>query len=103
MERIRQALEQAEIDRQKSGAAKKVAPAESEASAVPSKPVVAESTTVPSPSFVPASDLVYTHTRCVDVSKKTLIDNNLVAALPDHELQDTYRMLRTSPKTRSEA
>ncbi len=95
MERIRQALEQAEIDRQKSGDIKKAnTPAASQASAGPSQPVVAEKA-VSSPDFVPAKDLVYTHTRCVDVSKKTLIDNNLVAALPGHELQDTYRMLRT--------
>ncbi|MDG1462495.1 MAG: CpsD/CapB family tyrosine-protein kinase [Gammaproteobacteria bacterium] len=95
MERIRKALEQADIDRQKSGSAEKashsvvIEPSESPAAAVISDNLES------SQSFDAMPKPLYTRTKCIDVSDKTLRDNNVVAALPGHELQDTYRMLRT--------
>jgi capsular exopolysaccharide synthesis family protein len=112
MERIRKALEQAEIDRQKAGISKKASAPESSAAAVEAvgeaKPSVekAMARAVEAQTRPPLStqrtelnpdqaDITYTRTRCIDVSTKTYIDNHIVAALPGHELQDTYRMLRT--------
>jgi len=37
----------------------------------------------------------YTMTRMVEVSQQTLLDNRLIAALPEHKFKDSYRMLRT--------
>ncbi|MBT5890094.1 MAG: CpsD/CapB family tyrosine-protein kinase [Chromatiales bacterium] len=108
MERIRKALEQAEIDRQKAGVSESPDdPKIEEAAAAnepvgPPKPIIRSSSATDSsisldvedPSL-PDPDLVYTRTRCVDVSPSLYREKNIVAALPGHELQDTYRMLRT--------
>lgn len=37
----------------------------------------------------------YTMTRTVEVSQQTLLDNRIIAALPEHKFKDSYRMLRT--------
>ncbi len=37
----------------------------------------------------------YTMTKMVEVSQKQLLDNRLIAALPEHPFKDSYRMLRT--------
>ncbi len=105
MERIRQALEQAEIDRQKAGvgnrpvAAGPVAPLTNGSAPVAEKPVVesggARATAASPSAYVAPQDIDYTRTRCINISNKTLLDNHIVAGLPGHELQDTYRMLRT--------
>jgi len=99
MERIRQALEQAEIDRKKSGVEDRqpeapVTETPSEASGVvgPTTPVAPS---VSTGKQVPVDQIQYTHTKCIDVSNKTMLDNNLVAGLRGNPLQDTYRMLRT--------
>ena len=107
MERIRQALEQAEIDRQKVGVSESGAPKTEEAAAA-QEPVGVETPIVSRGPDVGSSisadvegaadsdaGLIYTRTRCVDVSPRIYREKNIVAALPGHELQDTYRMLRT--------
>ncbi len=37
----------------------------------------------------------YTMTKMVEVSQQTLLDNRIIAALPEHKFKDSYRMLRT--------
>lgn len=37
----------------------------------------------------------YTMTKMVEVSGKTLLDNRIIAALPEHKFKDAYRMMRT--------
>jgi len=37
----------------------------------------------------------YTQTRMVEISDQTLLDNRIIAALPEHKFKDSYRMLRT--------
>jgi len=37
----------------------------------------------------------YTMTKMVEVSPQTLLDNRVIAALPQHKFKDSYRMLRT--------
>lgn len=37
----------------------------------------------------------YTMTKMVEVSGKTLLDNRVIAALPEHKFKDAYRMMRT--------
>lgn len=37
----------------------------------------------------------YTMTKMVDVSPETLLENRVIAALPQHKFKDAYRMLRT--------
>jgi protein-tyrosine kinase len=37
----------------------------------------------------------YTMTKMVEVSPQTLLDNRVIAALPQHKFKDAYRMLRT--------
>jgi capsular exopolysaccharide synthesis family protein len=37
----------------------------------------------------------YTMTKMVEVSPKTLLDNRVIAALPEHKFKDAYRMMRT--------
>lgn len=106
MERIRQALEQAEIDRQKAGVSESGGPKAEEA--VAHEPAGLEKSIVRGRQDAASSisadvegsadidaGLVYTRTRCIDVSPTIYRENNIVAALPGHELQDTYRMLRT--------
>ncbi len=88
MEHIRRALEQAEKDRAEAR------------SAVPSDTGLYRSVdnkgadSAPAPTATSA-DVRYLKTKIVDVSAETLERNRLVAALPAHELTDSYRMLRT--------
>jgi len=91
MERIRQALEQATIDRSKSGAENRtpVPPPAGDAGVAPVAPRKSAS------PKLHASEVVYTETRSVDVPRSTFEENYLVAGLDGHELQDTYRLLRT--------
>jgi len=93
MERIRQALEQATIDREKAGVKKPAVtpPPGIQAGVVPAEPVSHQRRS----TKVHPSDVVYSETRSIEVSRQTLIDNNLVAGIQGHELQDTYRILRT--------
>jgi len=94
MERIRQALEQATIDREKSGVKKSsVAPQVSARNGS----AVQDSTPVSRGQIgkIHPSDVVYSETRNIELSRQTMIDNNLVAAIQGHELQDAYRILRT--------
>ena len=84
MERIRDAVEQARRQRQEA------------AGAVPAKPadaVNAESTATVADS--PAKQIEYTQTREIAVSQEVRERNRLVAAIPNHPLLDSYRMLRT--------
>lgn len=37
----------------------------------------------------------YTMTKMVEVPEKTLLDNRIIAALPEHKFKDAYRMMRT--------
>ncbi len=37
----------------------------------------------------------YTMTKMVEVAPKTLLDNRIIAALPEHKFKDAYRMMRT--------
>lgn len=37
----------------------------------------------------------YTMTKMVEVSQQTLLENRIIAALPEHPFKDAYRMLRT--------
>jgi capsular exopolysaccharide synthesis family protein len=37
----------------------------------------------------------YTMTKMVEVSQQTLLDNRIIAALPEHKFKDAYRMMRT--------
>jgi len=37
----------------------------------------------------------YTMTKMVEVSRQQLLDNRIIAALPEHKFKDSYRMLRT--------
>ena len=86
MERIKQAVEQAQQQRQQRGR-NRPSPIESASSAAKVSPA--------QQSFVPASDVEYTQTRNVEIDMAARERNRLVSAIPDHPLQDTYRMLRT--------
>ena len=79
MERIRQALEQAEHDRSKGSDGIRQAP---------QKPADKS-------AIGPASEVRYQRTRVVEVAEDVLEQSRLVAALPQHELTDAYRILRT--------
>jgi len=84
MERIQKALDQAEQER---SAAKQES--DQQAPQAPVKPVERAETLTPAP------EVRYSRTKVVDVSKQVMEQNRLVAALPDHELTDVYRILRT--------
>ena len=86
MERIRHALEQAEQDRSK---LLKESPAP--VTADPAKPDPVE-TEVQSSIADKKRSL---RTRIVDVDPAVLEQNRIVSALPEHELTDAYRILRT--------
>jgi protein-tyrosine kinase len=81
MERIRQAVEQARKQRQ-----------ESPDAALPSR---TDSAGTGQAEAAPVTKIVYTETKTVTVSPAVRERNRLVAAIPGHPLQDTYRMLRT--------
>jgi capsular exopolysaccharide synthesis family protein len=89
VERIRHALEQAEQDRSKLKAAE-------------SGQVVNDATERPErqerpaqPEAVGAATMRFSRTRVVDVDPSILERHRVVSALPDHELTDAYRVLRT--------
>lgn len=83
MERIKKALEQAERDRSELS---------QEAQQAPIHPVES----IPSGDREHADTAVmFQHTKIVDVPADVLERNRLVAALPEHELTDAYRILRT--------
>lgn len=81
MERIRQAVEQA--NRERNGLARR---------AIPEKKAKGP---VDEASPVGTLDIQYTQTRTIEVSQAVREKNRLVAAIPGHPLQDNYRMLRT--------
>ena len=76
MERIRKALERAGQDR-----------------------LLSSTGTFRAEPHQPGADLStgvrYTQTRTIEVSDQTLLDNRIIAALPEHKFKDSYRMLRT--------
>lgn len=39
--------------------------------------------------------IFYSQTKIIEVPEQTLLDNRIIAALPDHQFKDAYRMLRT--------
>ncbi|MCC5793937.1 MAG: exopolysaccharide biosynthesis protein, partial [Chromatiales bacterium] len=88
MERIQKALEQATQQRAqvKSGTAR-------EPSTLPEaqsdKPKFTDTTVDLS------TGIFYSQTKVIEVPEQTLLDNRLIAALPDHPYKDAYRMLRT--------
>jgi len=84
MERIQKALDQAARER---SAGKQAAEPR------PETPTVLP--TGPEDTFMAASTVQYSRTKVVEVSRDVLEANRLVAALPDHELTDVYRILRT--------
>jgi protein-tyrosine kinase len=88
MERIRHALEQAEQDRSK---LQKESPAPAPVTTDQVKPDPVE-TAVPS---VSASKKGTSRTKVVAVDPAVLEQNRIVSALPQHELTDVYRVLRT--------
>ncbi len=85
MERIQKALDQAAQER---SAGKKTAEPR------PEMPTTVLPTG-PEDTFMAAATVQYSRTKVVDVSPDVLEANRLVAALPDHELTDVYRILRT--------
>lgn len=75
MERIQKALEQANKAREGQGARKQ-----------PGAEVASQSGIY---------KMQYTKTKVVNVSEATFRDNRIISAVPQHELKDAYRMLRT--------
>ena len=86
MERIRRAVEQAQQQRQARQEKSPVRPAPLDRAATGPRAKQA---------FVPANKVEYTQTPTIEIDMATREANRLVAAIPDHPLQDTYRMLRT--------
>jgi len=83
MERIRQAVEQAKRERQKSGddtSPRSVRVGIGAVSVAPDRP---------------ATSFQYDQTRAVEVSAEVRNNNRLVASIKDHPLRDIYKMLRT--------
>jgi len=76
MERIRKALERAGQDRQMTG---------TDVLRQTSQGIQADLST----------GVRYTMTKMVEVSPKQLLENRIIAALPEHPFKDSYRMLRT--------
>lgn len=84
MERIQKALDQAK--RQRSAAKQE---SDRQETKEPVHPVESGE------SVMSATAVRYSRTKVVDVPQKVLEQNRLVAALPNHELTDVYRILRT--------
>ena len=94
MERIKQALEQAERDR--STRVKEVKQAQdAPASPEPAPPEAAAADAPTEPGSTDMSTMRFKRTRIVEVADDVLEKNRLVAAMPDHDLTDAYRILRT--------
>lgn len=91
MERIKQALERAERDRE--------TPVQKATETVEKLTPAADSTVDAASRSEPPADVMtavmYKQTRIVDVPPQVLEENRLVAAIPEHELTDAYRILRT--------
>lgn len=77
MERIKQALEKARLEREQAGGASLAPSSRSGMSGGASEP------------------LSYTHTRTVDVAKNVLRENRIVTALEQNAFTDAYKILRT--------
>ncbi len=88
MERIQKALDQAEAER---SAAKRGSGSQAPQAQASVQPVQRGAASMPAPE----ADVHYSRTKVVAVSAQVLEQNRLVAALPDHELTDVYRILRT--------
>jgi capsular exopolysaccharide synthesis family protein len=86
MERIRQAVEQARQQRQRS---------EKNARSASPLPLAIEVGRAPADGADQPVLFEYTETPSITVSPETRAANRLVAAIPGHPLQDVYRMLRT--------
>lgn len=91
MERIKQALERAERDRETpvhkaKDSVEKLTPS--------ADPAVDAAFRVGQPAE-DMTGVMYQQTRIVDVPPEVLEENRLVAAIPQHELTDAYRILRT--------
>jgi protein-tyrosine kinase len=86
MKRIQQALEQAERDR---SALRPGTPGQ------PVAPQVTENSQPAAATVGSSTEVRFQRTRIVDVSDDVLEQHRLVAALPDHEFTDVYRVLRT--------
>jgi protein-tyrosine kinase len=89
MERIRHALEQAEQERSKLQKESPAPVAPVSTNQAKSDPV---ETAVPPAS---ATKMGFSRTRVVNVDPAILEQNRIVSALPQHELTDAYRVLRT--------
>lgn len=76
MERIRKALERAGQDRAMAG-----------------QDFRATATNIPTSDL--STGVRYTMTRMVEVPQSLLLENRIIAALPQHKYKDAYRMLRT--------
>ncbi|MGI9292312.1 MAG: CpsD/CapB family tyrosine-protein kinase [Gammaproteobacteria bacterium] len=86
MERIKQAVEQARKERQQAGGDARI------------HKVAAAQSRVEAPGSDSSENefkITYSETRSVGVNLAVRERNRLVAAIPGHALQDTYRMLRT--------
>jgi capsular exopolysaccharide synthesis family protein len=103
MERIRQAVEQAQQQRQekkpnRSTSIEQSAASEEQSAASESSnaatPTPAASS-LPSSRLVPTSEVEYKQTPTIEVDMATRERNRLIAAIPGHPQQDIYRMLRT--------
>lgn len=86
MERIRKALEQAERQRaQNAGNTPAAEEAPATGTLSPEDYEAAQA----------AADMRHSRTQAIEVSHRVLLDNRLISAMADHELKDSYRMLRT--------
>jgi protein-tyrosine kinase len=96
MERIRQAVEQAQQQRQEKKSNRSASIEQSAASessnAATSTP---SASSLPSSQLVPTSEVEYTQTPTIEIDMATRERNRLIAAIPGHPQQDIYRMLRT--------
>lgn len=86
MERIRKALKQAERQRAQQGGGEELA------AGTPTGAVAPEDYEAAARA---AAEIRHTQTRSIEVPQRVLLDNRLISAVPDHELKDSYRMLRT--------
>lgn len=98
MERIQKALEQAEKQRGEQRAEQPAADAVVRPAAIPAvepRPASAPDAAAQGGKRGSSNRMHYTRTRVIDIPKEQLRENRLIAAIPEHELCDAYRMLRT--------
>jgi protein-tyrosine kinase len=94
MERIKQAVERAQQQRQRKTSSRPAGvntPAPDSARSLETQPERQPSRQ----GFIPASEVQFTQTKSFDIDMAARERNRLVASIPDHPLQDTFRMLRT--------